>query len=287
MVTTLMQEKLTEAISQKQVDINSFIWKGHKVLDETGKYKQSEKQLVAMSESELNGCYEHCKTMLYNKDTQNPGRYIVLETIADQKDRCGAELVLRYLDQEKGLSRFTLLNIINKFLETNKEALKNYKPLISDMFDGIPNEFTQIPLSLLIDGCLDRLGAFNKKHITRTFILKQGIWLTPAESKELTELTETGVMRDKLSIIKERLNIKEGIEKLYINSKGLNFTQMRAMLNLKPNKKYMDLTTVQLETLRNRILFDLEETVKNHIAAWERRMAEIEMVAEFKGFKLR
>jgi hypothetical protein len=59
------------------------------------------------------------------------------------------------------------------------------------------------------------------------------------------------------------------------------------MLNIKPNKKYMDLTTVQLETLRNRILFDLEETVKNHIAAWERRMAEIEMVAEFKGFKLR
>jgi hypothetical protein len=286
MVTTLMQEKLTEAISQKQVDINSFIWKGNKVLDETGKYKQSEKQLVAMNEFELNECYEHCKTMLYNKDTQNPGRYIVLETIADQKDRCGAELVLRYLDQEKGLSRFTLLNIINKFLETNKEALKNYKPLISDMFDGIPNEFTQIPLSLLIDGCLDRLGAFNKKHITRTFILKQGIWLTPTESKELTELTETGVIKDKLAIIKERLNIKEGIEKLYINSKGLNFTQMRAMLNIKPNKKYMDLTTVQLETLRNRILFNLEETVKNHIAAWERRMAEIEMVAEFKGFKL-
>jgi hypothetical protein len=154
------------------------------------------------------------------------------------------------------------------------------------MFDGIPNEFTQIPLSLLIDGCLDRLGAFNKKHITRTFILKQGIWLTPTESKELTELTETGVIKDKLAIIKERLNIKEGIEKLYINSKGLNFTQMRAMLNIKPNKKYMDLTTVQLETLRNRILFNLEETVKNHIAAWERRMTEIEMVAEFKGFKL-
>lgn len=135
---------------------------------------------------------------------------------------------------------------------------------------------------MIIDGCLDRLGTFNKKHITRTFILKQGIWLTPAESKELAESGET---RDRLEVIRERLNIKD-IEKLYINSKGLNYTQMRAMLNIKPNKKYMDLTTHQLETLRYRILFSLEETVKDHIAAWEKRMEEIESVAEFKGFKL-
>ena len=61
---------------------------------------------------------------------------------------------------------------------------------------------------------------------------------------------------------------------------------MRAMLNIKPNKKYRDLTTVQLETLRYRILFNLEETVKEHISAWERRMEEIEMVANYKGFKI-
>jgi len=33
-------------------------------------------------------------------------------------------------------------------------------------------------------------------------------------------------------------------------------------------------------------LFKLEETVKNHIASWERRMEEIEMVAEAKNYKL-
>lgn len=38
-----------------------------------------------MDERELNDCYNHCKTMLFNKDTRNPGRYIVLELIADQK----------------------------------------------------------------------------------------------------------------------------------------------------------------------------------------------------------
>ena len=281
-MSTLIEEKMKEAIGKKQVDINTFIWKGNKVLDEQGKYKQTEKKLTAMIEYELNECYDHCKTMLFNKDIQNPGRYVVLETIADQKDKCGAELFLRYVDQKNNLSRFTLLGSINEFLKNNKEAFKNYKPVVGDVFSGVPNEFTKIPLSMIIDGCLDRLGTFNKKHITRTFILKQGIWLTPAESKELAESGET---RDRLEVIRERLNIKD-IEKLYINSKGLNYTQMRAMLNIKPNKKYMDLTTHQLETLRYRILFNLEETVKDHIAAWEKRMEEIESVAEFKGFKL-
>ena len=281
-MSTLIEEKMKEAIGKKQVDINTYIWKGNKVLDEQGKYKQTEKKLTAMIEYELNECYDHCKTMLFNKDIQNPGRYVVLETIADQKDKCGAELFLRYVDQKNNLSRFTLLGSINEFLKNNKEAFKNYKPVVGDVFSGVPNEFTKIPLSMIIDGCLDRLGTFNKKHITRTFILKQGIWLTPAESKELAESGET---RDRLEVIRERLNIKD-IEKLYINSKGLNYTQMRAMLNIKPNKKYMDLTTHQLETLRYRILFSLEETVKDHIVAWEKRMEEIESVAEFKGFKL-
>ncbi len=284
-MSTLMEEKLKEAMDKKGVDLNSFIWKGNKVLDATGKYKQTEKKLTAMSEFELNECYDHCKTMLFNKDVLNPGRYVVLETIADQKDRVGAELFLRFVDQNNSLSRFTLLGMINEFLKNNKEVFKNYKPTVGDMFSSVPNEFVKIPLSLLIDGCLDRLGAFNKKHITRTFILKQGIWLTPTESKELIETDENGEVRDRLEVIRERLNIKE-IEKLYINSKGLNYTQMRAMLNIKSNKKYMDLTSSQLETLRNRILFNLEEAVKEHIAAWERRMEEIELVANSKGYKL-
>lgn len=274
----------SEAVNKK-VDLNSFVWKGSKSLDETGKYKQSEKKLIDMTEKELKDCYNHCKTMLFNKDIQNPGRYVVLEIIADQKERCGAELFLRYIDMAKGLSRFVLLTSINEFLGNNKEAFKNYKPIVGDIFSNVPDEFEKIPLSLVIDGCLDRLGTFSKKHITRTFVLKQGIWLSPSESKDLIEEDGQGNLRDRLEVIKERLNLKE-IEKLYINSKGLNYTQMRAMLNIKSNKKYMDLTTAQLETLRYRVLFSLEETVKSHICSWERRMEEIEKIVEYKEFKL-
>ena len=284
-MSTLMGEKIKAAMDKKSTDINTFVWKGSKVLDESGKYRQSEKKLVSMDERELNDCYNHCKTMLFNKDTRNLGRYIVLELIADQKDRCGAELFLRYINQKSTLSRFSLLDSINDFLNNNKESFKNYRPIVGDAFSNLPTEFVKIPLDLVIDGCLDRLGAFDKKHITRTFILKQGIWLTPAESKDLLESDGFGEERDRMEVIRERLNIKD-VERLYINSTGLNYTQMRAMLNIKPNRKYLDLTTVQLETLRYRILFGLEETVKEHIAAWERRMEEIEMVAESKGFRL-
>jgi len=280
-----MQDQLQDAINKKNVDLNSFIWKGHKVLDASGKYKQSEQRLIDMGEQELNACYDHCKTMLFNKDLQNPGRYLVLEIIAEQRDRCGAELFLRHVEQENDLSRFTLIGMINSFLTLNKEALKGTKPALKLAFSNMPDEFQNISLTLVMDGCLDRLGVFNKKHITRTFILKQGIWLTPTESKDLIEYGPDGNTIDRLLVIRERLNIKE-IEKLYINSKGLNYTQMRGMLNIKPNKKYMDLTTLQLETLRNRILFNLEETVKEHITAWERRMEEIEMVLESKGINI-
>ena len=282
-MSTLMEEKFKEAMGKKSIDLNSFVWKGEKVLDSDGRYKQSEIKMMTMTENELQSCYNRCKTMLFNQDIQHPGRYVVLESIPEQRDRCGAELFLRYLEQAKGLGRFTLLGSINEFQKNNREILKTYKPNVEDVFSGIPEEYVKIPLSLVIDGCLDRLGTFNKKPITRNFILKQGIWLTPAESKEIIE--SDGSSRTKLEIIRERLNIQD-VERLSINSKGLNYTQMRAMLNIKPNKKYMDLTTVQLETLRYRMLFNLEEDVKEHIAMWEKRMEEIELVATNKGYKL-
>ena len=283
--TTLLESRMKEAIEKKSTDINSFVWKGVKMLDNDGKFKQSEKRLIDMAGSDLGDCYDHCKRMLFNKDIQNPGRYLVLEVISDQKDRCGAELFLRFIDQEHGMSRFTLMGTITTFLNANKVVFKEVKPTIKDMFGGIPSEYEKLPLSLIMDGCLDRLGAFNKKHITRTFILKQGIWLTPTESKELLANDSQEFPRDRLEVIREGLNIKE-VEKLYINSRGINYTQMRGMLNLKVNKKYIDLTTIQLETLRYRILFNLEETVKDHIVAWEKRMEEIEMVATHKNIKL-
>lgn len=268
------------------ISLDSLIWKGNKVLDEEGKYVQSQKRLVDMTEEELNNCYNHCKIMLFNQDPKNPGRYVVLNNISEQVEKCGAELLLRYIEINAKLTRFTLLNSIRNFKDINREALKTIKPTASTLFNNVPKEFENISIDLLMDGCLDRLGVFNKKNLTRTFILKQGIWLTPTESEDLIEYDESSKVIDRLIIIRERLNIKD-VEKLSLNAKGLNYSQMRAMLNIRPNKKYTELTTLQLETLRNRILFSLEEDVKKHINSWENRMKEIELVAEYKNFKIK
>ena len=242
--------------------------------------------MVDMTEQQLNGAYDHCKTMLFNKDSRNPGRHLVLNLISDQRDRCGAELFLRNIKTEKGIDRFSLVMPINEFKSNNAELFAQTRPTLDAPFQELPDEFKQVPIDLVLDACIDRLGAFNKKHITRAFILRQGVWLTPAEAKDLTEKDENNQIIDKLTVIRDRLNIKD-VERLSINSRGLNYTELRAMLSLRPNKKYADLTTVQLETLRNRILFVLEESVKNHIAAWEERMSQIEQVADNYGIKLK
>ena len=52
------------------------------------------------------------------------------------------------------------------------------------------------------------------------------------------------------------------------------------------SKKYSELTTDQLKTLRNVILFALSDEVRFHINQWESRITQLKEVAEFKGITL-
>ena len=75
--------------------------------------------------------------------------------------------------------------------------------------------------------------------------------------------------------------IKPGINP-YITPKGLNFAQLKAMISLR-SKKYSELTTDQLKTLRNIILFALSDEVRFHINQWEARISQLQEVAKLKG----
>ena len=57
------------------------------------------------------------------------------------------------------------------------------------------------------------------------------------------------------------------------------------MIGLRP-KKYSELTTDQLSTLRNKVLFRLENEVMFHIEQWEERIRQIELVAQSRGITL-
>ena len=279
----MIKEKLAAAIAKKNNDINTFVWKGRKV-EVNGQLVQDEKKLVDCSEDELRTFYKHCDSMLYNTSKECPGRYVLLDIIEDQRVRCNAELFLRWLEQEKSTPRFTFLSSLRVFLDNNK-GIDTKNVFISEaLVGGCPAEFARLPIDIVLEGCLDKLGKFNKQHITLTFILKQGLWFTQQESKDLTEKIPSGEFREKAEVAKERLGLKSSVN-LYMTPKGLSFAQLRAMVNLK-SKKYSELTTPQLETLRNRILFSLEDEVKFHIGQWETRKNQIKMVCDAKGYTL-
>ena len=124
----------------------------------------------------------------------------------------------------------------------------------------------------------------DRRHITLSFIIKQGICLTPDEKKKLTEKDLNGKVKDRLDVIKERLMLNTPL-KLFMCPTGLTYEQFRAMIMLRYSK-YSELTNVQLETLRNRILFQLEDIVKKHIDQWENREKTIIEICKQKGYDL-
>lgn len=285
----IMREKLMEAIEAKSNDIKSFVWKLARKADGT----QEEIRLVDATEEQLHRFYEHCKSMLYSNDKLNPGRYVLLDIISDQRRKCNVELFLRKLESgaicadNKPYLRFLYVQDLRTYLNNHKSEfpsseLKDIS--IATVAGNLPREFERISIEEVLDGGLDQLGYFDNKHITFSFILNMGVYLTPAEMKEFDEKDKDGNTRSKLEVIKERLNIKNTV-RLTVKPTGLNYSELRAMVTLKP-KKYSELTTDQLTVLRNKVLFRLENEVMFHIDQWEERMRQLRLVAESRGIAL-
>lgn len=277
-----LKDKLAEAIERKNNDLNSFIWKGRKV-EVDGKFIQSEVRLVDCDEEQLNKFYQHCESMLNNKSDKDPGRRVLLQIIKDQRERCNTELFLRWIQETTKMARFKFLESLRACLDTNKEI--NPKDLtMGEIMRDCPSDFADLSADIVLEGCLDRLGKFDKKHLTLTFILKQGLWFTPQEMKDFTEKDANGNMRDRIEVFKERVQLPAPI-RIRINPQGLNAAQLRALIKLK-SEKYSSLTTEQLTLLRDKTLFILAEDAKNHAKQWEKREEEILKVAEFKGYTI-
>jgi len=286
---TQIGDKLAAAIEAKNNDIKEFVWKLARKSDGT----QDEIRLVDATPEQLKTFYKHCQSMLYSTDKLNPGRYVLLDIIGEQRRKCNVELFLRKLESGaicadgKPYPRYLYIQDLRKYMNANKKdfpssELKNIS--IAAITGGLPREFERISIEEVLDGCLDMLGTIDNKHITFSFILNLGVYLTPEEMKEFDEKDKDGNTRSKLEVIKERLNIKNTV-RLTVKPSGLNFEELRAMVNLRP-KKYSELTTGQLTVLRDKVLFKLENEVSYHIEQWEERSKQIELVAESRGINL-
>lgn len=284
-----MREKLMEAIEAKNNDVKTFVWKFARKADGT----QEEIKLTDASPEQLRDFYRHCKSMLYSEDKLNPGRYVLLNIIEEQRRKCNVELFLRKLESgaicpnNKPYPRHLYVQDLRNYMNEHKNdfpsnELKNIP--ISAYSGDLPREFERISIDEVLNGGLDQLGIFDNKHITFSFILNLGIYLTPSEMKELDEKDENGNPKRKPEIVKERLGINPNV-RLTIKPTGLNFSELKAMINLK-SKKYSELTSDQLVVLRNKVLFKLENEVLFHIDQWEERIRQIELIAKDKDITL-
>lgn len=272
----MLGEKLKEALSKKENDINTFIWKGDKTRDANGNVIQEEYKMVDCSVEQLKQFYKVCETMLYNSsDPKNLGRYNVLNEIADQRERCNTELFLRWLEHE-GTPRYTFNVALRNFLNNNPQVDPKVEA-IKVAVGGCPKEYEDLKIEMVLDGCIDSLGILNKQHITLKFILRQGIWFSADEAKKLAKEGVT----DKLEYVRKYLGLKSAPE-LKINPKGLTLDQMFSMITLRA-RKYSEMTTTQLKVLNNKVLFALENNVRFHIKQWEQRMKQIQLVLQSKN----
>ena len=287
----MLKEKLTEAINAKTNDINSFIWK----------YKRNEKgtqdviRLVDATKEQLNEFYKQAMSMLYNSNAKTPGRYVVRSITRDQMNKCHAELFLR--EYRKGTftggvpcSQFTISRGIQDKINEDKTKFPESKLKeisISELMPRVPSEYHNLSIDLVRACGLDQLGVLNTSHISYKFIVSLGVFITKEEVNALIEQDERNRYLSKENLVKESLGLRSDYN-LKINPKGLSYPELKSMIKLKNTyiKKYSSLTTEQLLTLRNKILFRFEQKVNHQIEQWEEIIRQIKKVAEAKGYTL-
>lgn len=281
---TVLGDKLREALNDKANDVNSYVWKGPKVNG-----VQEEIKLVDADYDQLKRFYNHCEQMLYNSDTKNPGRLTLLDIVSDQIQRCRAELLIRWLRAEKQYTNTRCLEDLRITIKNNKEILTNETIKvypIGNILNGIPVEFREVPVSLVMDACLDSLGLFDNSHLTLNFIVKMGLWFTQQEmQKDLYRKDHvTGKAVNRLLVVSKELRLNPSIS-LKICDTGLSYAEFRSMCRLKRDK-YANLTSDQLRLLSSKVLYRFQNQCESQAKQWKDKMEEIKKVAELKGWDI-
>lgn len=273
-------------------DINTYIWKDRR-LTKDRKEKAAEYKMVSMSEDELQIAYNHCKCMLYNDDHKNPGRMLVLDLISEQLEKCGAELALRWFKSAKDsndnfkYSEENLLEELREWMISKGPVDKDVVVRLQDVVE-VPPEYKGVPIKTLMEACKDNLGYFDSSKISLSFIYRMGLYFTHKELKDLDTYSISKGLKEKFEILKYQLDLGDDVE-LKADPSGLTEQQFRDMIHLKRYKgyykcKYSELTTSQLETLRKKVLYRLEEEVLRQVSMWNTLMSQIQEVAKVKGY---
>jgi len=272
-----LADKLVQAMSDKENDINRWVWKTS---------NGTEIRMMDLSLEQFNKAYQHVCQMLNNTDPYHPGVQKKRDQVRKMWDYANTELLRRHLLYE--------YNIIG--LKTNKDLLdyimyhkqnsnvKNSDSVV-ELFTNLSDEYKTITVDDLLSACLDSLPAFNKKLLSDKFILSLGIWLTEQEKKDLTDFTESGQFRDRKEVIKERLFLNPNVA-IRFDSKGLTYNEFRSLLHIEGCPKFSTMTTDTLKLLRDKVLLLLDQDLEYHIQKWNTLKEKLELVASQKDINL-
>ena len=284
---TAIEDAYNKACELRANDISSFVWKGPKVNG-----VQEEIKLIDASYDQLRKYYKHCTEMLYNTDSKNPGRKTLLDIVNDQIQRCRAELLIRWFRSEKQYTTNNCLEDLRVVIANNREQLTNetIKVIpISTIMNGLPIEYERVPISLVMDACLDSLGQFDNSHLTLNFIVKMGLWFTQQEMQKpvsdgglYVKDSNTGKAVNRLEVVTKELRLNPSIV-LRIKDTGLTYSEFRSMCRLKRDK-YANLTTDQLKLLSNKVLYRFQDQCEAQAKQWLDKIEEINKVAAAKGW---
>ena len=286
---TVIEDAYREALNAKANDVNNYVWKGPKVNG-----VQEEIKLVDATFEQLHKFYKHCMEMLYNKDSRNPGRIVLKDIVQDQIQRCRAELLVRWLRSEKHYTTTNCLEDLRGVISNNREKLtqetiKTYP--IGNIMNGLPIEFDRVPISLVMDACLDSLGIYDNSHLTLNFIVKLGLWFTPQEmQKPVSEgglyekNPETGKAVNRLEVVIKKCHLNPSTI-LRINDSGLSYAEFKSMCGLKKDK-YANLTSDQLRLLSNKVLYRFQDQCDAQAQQWQNKIQELIKVGELKGWDI-
>lgn len=284
MANSILGDKLAAALENKKNDVNSFIWKGPKKYI-NGERVQEEFKLMDATEEQLKKCYAHCKSMLYSKDRNDPGRYELIKIIREQQFCCAAELYMRYL-KKKGTVILEFRKALTDYLDTAevKEKIPRsaYRITPISTVIEIPDEFKAIPIQLILNACLGALGEFKRKHITNNFLVKLGLWFTKEEIKDyLSQKDSDGNIIDKLEQVKSNLNLRPNIILHTDYNGGLSYLEFRSIYMLH-QERYEYIGDLALNTLKNKVLPRLEDEARKQAELWEQKISEIKKVCEVR-----
>lgn len=294
----------------KDIRIKSYVWR--EAADTDGKY--IERPLVEYSEEELQRFYDLCREMIYSTNPSDPGRIKVLSEVERQRRNCNTALFLRHIRKSYMKTEYSLYDMLRSFVARNKDYYPDIEkqPVGNYIMGNCPLDFKDVTIQELMNACIDSLGIFSSRHITKRLIFSFGIYLSEEDMEELTPTKEeldmlmeratpesfngkSGVRMRKLELIRERLGLKlyEDADgktsykhRMFLSYDGLTYSQFKAMIQLPSRAKYSELSLEQLKTLRDKVLPSLIMEVEKHINQWKSRMKKIKEVAEYRGFRM-